>query len=229
MTRNLEMLQIVAHGLQALRERVVFVGGATTALYADDPASPEVRPTLDVDCVVEVSSRTFYHRLEDELRQLGFVNDASEGAPLCRWLYRGVTVDIMPNDPEILGFSSRWYEGALDNSYHCSLPDGVSIRILWAPVFLATKLEALKARMGRDLRTSPDFEDIVFLVYTRSKLATEISASEGRVQDYIREEIQLLLARGDWNEAIESAMGYGVGSVALQRVREEFLILALKR
>jgi hypothetical protein len=44
MTRNLEMLQVVAAGLRSLREQVVFVGGATTALYADDPASPEVRP-----------------------------------------------------------------------------------------------------------------------------------------------------------------------------------------
>lgn len=226
MMRNLEMLQIVAHGMRALREQVVFVGGATTALYADDPASPEVRPTLDVDCVVEVSSRTSYHRLEEELRQLGFVNDVSEGAPLCRWVYRGIKVDVMPNDPTILGFSNKWYEGALDNSRLCSLPDGVNIRILQAPVFLAAKLEALKGRMGQDLRTSADFEDIVFLVHARSTIVSEIAEAESRVQEYIREEIRSLLTRGDWNEAVESAMGYRVGSAALERVQGRFLSFA---
>lgn len=226
MMRNLEMLQIVARGMRALREQVVFVGGATTALYADDPASPEVRPTLDIDCVVEVSSRTSYHRLEEELRQLGFVNDVSEGAPLCRWVYRGIKVDVMPNDPTILGFSNKWYEGALDNSRLCSLPDGVNIRILQAPVFLAAKLEALKGRMGQDLRTSADFEDIVFLVHARSTIVTEIAEADSRVQEYIREEIRSLLTRGDWNEAVESAMGYGVGSAALERVQGRFLSFA---
>jgi len=226
MMRNLEMLQIVARGMRALREQVVFVGGATTALYADDPASPEVRPTLDIDCVVEVSSRTSYHRLEEELRQLGFVNDVSEGAPLCRWVYRGIKVDVMPNDPTILGFSNKWYEGALDNSRLCSLPDGVNIRILQAPVFLAAKLEALKGRMGQDLRTSADFEDIVFLVHARSTIVTEIAEADSRVQEYIREEIRSLLTRGDWNEAVESAMGYGVGSAALERVQGRFLPFA---
>ena len=105
----------------------------------------------------------------------------------------------------------------------------MSIRILQAPVFLATKLEALKARMGRDLRTSPDFEDIVFLFSARSTLLAEVVQSEGTVQEYIRREIQSLMARGGWNEAVESAMGYGIGSVALQRVREKFSSLALTR
>jgi len=42
------MLQIVAGGLEDLRKKVVFVGGAVTELYADDPASSDIRPTLDV-------------------------------------------------------------------------------------------------------------------------------------------------------------------------------------
>ncbi len=53
---NIVMLQIVADGLEELKEEVVFVGGAVTELYADDPAFSDIRSTLDVDCVIELSS-----------------------------------------------------------------------------------------------------------------------------------------------------------------------------
>ena len=45
MTRNVEMLEIVAEGLGELLDEVVFVGGATVTLYVTDPAAPEARPT----------------------------------------------------------------------------------------------------------------------------------------------------------------------------------------
>jgi hypothetical protein len=49
MNSSLEMLEVIAGGLQDLLDEVVFVGGATVALYATDPAAPEARPTDDVD------------------------------------------------------------------------------------------------------------------------------------------------------------------------------------
>ena len=44
-TDNIEMLQIVADGLKELKNDIVFVGGAVAELYADDPASSDIRPT----------------------------------------------------------------------------------------------------------------------------------------------------------------------------------------
>ena len=55
---NINMLQIVANGLAELKDDMVFIGGAVAELYADDPAASDIRPTLDVDCVIELSSRT---------------------------------------------------------------------------------------------------------------------------------------------------------------------------
>ena len=46
---NIDMLQIVADGLGDLKDEIVFVGGAVAELYADDPASTDIRPTQDVD------------------------------------------------------------------------------------------------------------------------------------------------------------------------------------
>jgi hypothetical protein len=82
--RNLEMLRVVAGGLQYPRQPVVFVGGASVTLYATETVTPESRPTDDIDCVVEVGARHAHHLLEEEFRRLGFTNDMSEGAPICR-------------------------------------------------------------------------------------------------------------------------------------------------
>ena len=54
---NIVMLQTVANGLGELKDEMVFVGGVVAELYADNPAASEIRPTIDVDCVIEISSR----------------------------------------------------------------------------------------------------------------------------------------------------------------------------
>lgn len=61
---NIIMLQTVANGLGELRDKMVFVGGTVAELYADNPAASEIRPTLDVDCVIEISSRLQFAQLE---------------------------------------------------------------------------------------------------------------------------------------------------------------------
>lgn len=53
---NLEMMRHVALRLGELRDRFVFLGGAATALLVTDKAVPDVRPTKDVDVIVEVAS-----------------------------------------------------------------------------------------------------------------------------------------------------------------------------
>ena len=79
-TDNIEMLQTVADGLKELKDDIVFVGGAVAELYADDPASSDIRPTQDVDCTIELSSYREHTELEEDLRTKGFANDGlSEG------------------------------------------------------------------------------------------------------------------------------------------------------
>lgn len=68
--QNIEMLAVVAKGLGELKEKVAFVGGATIGLYLSDPGTSELRPTDDVDCVVEAASRAKYGELEERLRRL---------------------------------------------------------------------------------------------------------------------------------------------------------------
>ena len=61
----------------------MFVGGCATELLITDNAAAEVRPTLDVDAIVEITSYAGYETFSERLRKLGFQEDASENAP--RW------------------------------------------------------------------------------------------------------------------------------------------------
>ena len=84
---NISMLQTVANGLGDLKEDMVFVGGAVAELYASNPDLSDIRPTLDVDCVIELRSKKAHAKLENDLRALGFANATSKGAPICSTLY----------------------------------------------------------------------------------------------------------------------------------------------
>lgn len=121
---NLAMVRHVAEKLGELREGVVFLGGAATTLLITDQAAPDVRPTMDVDVIVEIGSGPDYYLLGESLRGIGFTEDASEGAPLCRWLIDGIRVDIMPTDERILGFSNRWYSSALRHAVQTEIGNG---------------------------------------------------------------------------------------------------------
>jgi hypothetical protein len=94
----IEMLEIVATTIADLTLDVTFTGGATIPLYLDAIAALEVRPTDDVDCVVEVTTQAGYYRLAAQLRKLGLEEDTTSGAPLCQWLCRGIKLDVMPID-----------------------------------------------------------------------------------------------------------------------------------
>lgn len=106
---NREMMRQVALQLGDLTEQLVFVGGVTAGLLITDPGAPTVRPTQDVDVIAVIESHTDYYRLSELLRQRGFSEDRSEGAPMCRWISGGWQLDVMPTDESILGFSNRWY------------------------------------------------------------------------------------------------------------------------
>ena len=226
MTHNLEMLEVTAEGLQDLLEEVVFVGGATVALYATDPAAEEARPTDDVDLVIEIASRVEYNRLEERLRGLGFANDTSEGAPVCRWIYREIKVDAMPTDPAILGFANRWYDHALENSTAFVLPSGRRIKILKPPHFFAAKLEAFQSRGIGEMRLSSDFEDVVYLLDNRPEIVNEVKSTDPIVREFIQRAARRLVEDPRLSEAIEAALGFGSERGRAQRIRSVLSDLA---
>ena len=179
------MIRHVAGRLGHLRERVVFLGGAATVLLITDSAAPDVRVTTDVDVIVEIASRGDYYRLSESLRAAGFAEDTSEGAPVCRWIVEGVVVDVMPTDEKILGFSNQWYSQAMQCAKVQVIEENMAIRIVTAPYFLATKIDAFYSRGNGDFIASHDLEDTISLLDGRPEIVEEIVAAPERVQEFL--------------------------------------------
>ena len=126
-----------------------------------DPAAPPIRATQDVDAIVQVVSRAEYYQLSDKLREKGFREDTRDDAPICRWVTDNVVLDVMPTDADILGFGNKWYVPAMENAEQLKLPSGKLIKMVSAPYFLITKLEAFDGRGGGDYLISPEIEDML--------------------------------------------------------------------
>jgi hypothetical protein len=172
---------------------LVFVGGCATGLLISDPAAPNVRPTFDVDAVAEITSYSEYVAFADRLRALGLQEDASPGAPVCRWVSGDVVLDVMPLDAKILGFSNRWYHAAMEDHEAIVLTAELSIRCISGPVFLATKLEAFRSRGNRDYFGSRDLEDAIAVVDGRPGLIEEVRRGRADIRAYTANEWRALL------------------------------------
>ena len=201
MTRNVEMLVRAARALGELRDEVVFVGGAVVDLFITDPAAPGPRFTEDVDVVVEVTTHGAWARLGERLRALGFREDQREGAPLCRWLIDDLVVDVMPTLERVLGFSNRWYRMAREQSEEHELPGRVHIRAVVAPLFLATKIEALITGRG-DYVASHDLEDIIAVVDGRPALADEAKLAPAQLRRFLGRTIERWLEDPSFLDAV---------------------------
>lgn len=182
---NLEILELAVEQLGELVDELVFLGGCATGLLITDPAAPPIRITRDVDAIVQVMSLSDYHNLELRLRARGFVEDMSPDAPVCRWKGGDVILDIMPTDERILGFGNKWYEAASQNADTKTLASGKSIRMVSAPYFLITKLEAFEGRGNGDYLMSHDIEDIIAVLDGRPVIFDEVLQAE----DLLKEEL----------------------------------------
>ena len=198
---NLARLSLAAQRLEPLLGQMAFVGGCVTGLLITDPAAAPVRPTLDVDAIVEVASYAEFTVLEERLRALGFSQSLSEGAPVCRWVQEGLILDVMPTEPSILGFSNRWYRPALRNARPLPV-EGREVAMITAPYFLATKFEAFHGRAKNDFRMSHDLEDIVTVIDGRPELASEVKETDPQLRDFLAAEFSALLANRDFLEAL---------------------------
>lgn len=199
---NLEQLIATASLLRPMLGELVFVGGAVTSLLVTDEGAGLPRTTLDVDAIAEITSYAEYTAFGERLRALGFSEDTSEGAPLCRWMHSGTILDVMPLDEKILGFSNRWYRAAMESATTHQLVRDLDIRVVNAPYFLATKIEAFKGRGRRDFRASHDLEDLIFVIDGRSTIVEEAQTEKPLLREYLHAEIAGLLAMPEFIDAL---------------------------
>ena len=204
MPSNIEKVRTVARALGEIREQVVFVGGSITELYAESPELTDIRPTFDVDCVIPIQTRGKYYELEEKLRQKKFKNDTSTGAPICRWIFDGIVVDIMPDNPDILGFSNQWYKIGMEHRIKHQISETISIYILPVEYYLATKFEALQSRGGTDWRGSSDLEDIIYILNNTPNVINSVKGTtNSELKAYLHKAFQRLFNVPNVPELIE--------------------------
>lgn len=96
------------------------------------------------------------------------------------------------NDPSI-GFTNIWYPEGFKNAVNYEIDERSVVKILSAPYFIATKLEAHKDRGQNDGRTSQDFEDIIYVLENREAIWEEINNSGDNLKNYLLTEFRNLL------------------------------------
>ncbi len=198
----IEQIFEIAGQMEPLGYEFAFLGGSVLHLLITDPAAMPIRVTKDVDVLVNAPTRRSYTKLESELRRIGFKNDTRENAPICRYVFNEIVVDIMPTTQDVLGWASTWLENALASSethrFH-----GHSIRVLTPPYFLATKIEAFEGRGHGEFLASQDMEDIICLVNGRPEIVAEVVGTFRPLRHFISLKVQRWMAIQDFANAID--------------------------
>jgi predicted nucleotidyltransferase len=210
------MLEAVAEALgRDLLEKLVFVGGCSTALFITDPVTLEdVRATDDVDLIIDLVGYPAWTQLQKTLTARGFKISA-EDEVICRMRLGSMKVDFMPDDETILGFSNRWYRAGIETAEPHKLSERFTIRRLTPPLFLATKLEAWIGRGGDDMLGSRDLEDILLIVDGRPEIVDEVRRAEATARNFISEQIGLLLKGRDFDDFLAGNLH---GTLARERI-----------
>jgi hypothetical protein len=149
--------------------------------------------------------------VERKLRAAGFEHDTSPGAPICRWLYRGVIVDIMPTSGAFMGLNTRWFAEALA-SVQLETINGVPLRLISPVAFIATKLAAFADRGRGDYYGSHDLEDIVAVIDGRARIVEELAEAETSLRNFVKEWVARLMGSAEFQESLAGHLPFDEAS-----------------
>lgn len=226
--RNKKLITAVANKLQTLCNDVTFVGGAVLGFLITDELTPDVRFTMDVDCIVNIVNHSDYYKLSKKLREKGLKEIIVSNHPICRWKCDHVLVDIMPTDKKILGFSNRWYCDAIENSMMVNLNKNIQIKIISPTYFIATKLDAFFDRGKNDFLGSHDLEDIISLFDGRPEIVNDVKNSNNMVKNFITSTFSKFLKNKNFLNALPGHLNYsneaeGRKNIVIDRMNAIFL------
>jgi hypothetical protein len=218
---NLPLLEYAASRLIPFLDEIVFVGGVTLGLLITDAAAAPIRGTDDVDVIAEITTYIDYIAFSDRLRKANFSEDAGEEPIACRWRIEGLTLDVLPLSKDVLGYTNIWYEGALKSPISFGLPGGQTIKVIAAPFFLGTKMEAFRGRGNNDFLSSHDLEDFIAVIEGRPTILLEVAECEQDLRVYLARAATALLNEPRFVEVLPGyVLDEGRVPLILQRLTE---------
>lgn len=111
-------------------------------------------------------------------------------------------MDLVPLDEKVLGFANPWYRVGFEAALSVELADGLRLRHLSVPHFLATKFEAFKDRGQNDVYLSHDLEDIMTVMEGRSTVVQELAAANKAVRKHVGQSVTALLEMPTFHNAL---------------------------
>jgi len=212
--------------LEALGLNHVFVGGGIVEFLLDHPGLSPMRPTDDLDLIVEVAAGRNYAEVEQRLREAGFAHDMSPGAPICRWIHADTIIDIMPTEGAFMGINTAWFAEALATA-RTHMVGGRPVPLISPVAFIATKLAAFADRGGGDYLGSHDLETIITVIDGRANIVDEIAGAEPRLKAFVTTSIRRLVTNADFDESLSGQLALDSASQArLPQLRTKLRLIA---
>jgi predicted nucleotidyltransferase len=90
----------------------------------------------------------------------------------------------------------------MDTAIKYELSPDLEVRVVTAPYFLATKIEAFLGRGKGDYLWSHDLEDLIFVIDGRSAIVDEVQADTPWLREYLSTRIKHLLATSAFIDAL---------------------------
>jgi hypothetical protein len=131
-------------------------------------------------------------------------------------------LDVMPTKERVLGSTNSWFAPAMASAEGVEIA-GLRARMITSTYFLATKLEAFRARGNDDYRSSHDLEDVIAVVDGRPEIIDEVRTAVADVRGHIASEMRRLLDTRQFLEALPGFLLPDAASQGRQRLLRERL------
>lgn len=217
---NREATKKVALALGDLNDQVVYVGGAVVSIYIDDPAAEDIRPTKDIDLTFQIATYTKLEQIRESLNERGFYQSA-EDEVICRFRYEDLKIDVMSTESVGWAPSNPWFKKGFSKGITVNL-DGIIIKVLPLPYFLATKMEAFFNRGIKDVYASHDLEDIVYLFNYTSDIDAQVLASNKVLLEYLSEKLLGITENRNILTAIRGSLYYEQADERMEIIKGRF-------
>jgi len=216
---ELEDLGRVSQALEMAGLPCVLIGGAVVPLHLGAVGRAGARPTEDIDAVVRVRTTAEWHACEEKLRAARFAHDLREGAPICRFVFEDLTVDILPVAAEVLGFRASHLEAAVANAVSYEVA-GHTIAIPTPADLFATKISAFFDRGVTDPHASEDLEDLIALLDDCAPLTDSLRVASADEREAAKRFLDWLAAHPERDDLIEgNVLDPGAADARAARLR----------
>ncbi len=192
---NIAMLRLVAESLGDMKQKVVFLGGTIIPFLLTRKVPLDLRPSRDVDFIVDFDSKQELYEFEDGLWEQGFKR-VSTGA-VSKWKIDDVSVDVLPAGP-VLDFNNKWCDEAMGHPRRVNIGNGMVVDMMPAHCFLGVKLTGFYRRGKDNYAGSFDIYDLLVIIAGRPEIEKEIQQEASlELREYLSRELRILSSKGD--------------------------------